>query len=349
MGIIAKIQSDAILNNIPYAVIFELTRKCNLNCRHCYAVPQNDRSELSLDEIKLAINQLQKLGTLFITFSGGEPTVKPYFLEILDYTSDRKMCIQLFTNAVSIDDKMASELAKSNIFHIGISVYGATRQTHDNITRCQGSFDKTISAIHCLKNKGIYVVLKFIMMNLNTHEYAAMRELAKSFEVTYRMDVTITPRDDFSREPLSLTIDKDNMSKVFIDHEDLSYPSKKPKEDMSDLACVAGRSLMSINAYGDIYPCVQVPISCGNIRNSSLREIWHNSSFLKEFRQYPYAEKFRNGCPECKLREYCQRCPGLAFMETGDLYAPSPTACQEALLWKEIVDKKQKGKNLRKY
>src|SRR3990172_2707114 len=123
MGILGKISQLVTEKYIPYTVTLELTRKCNLNCQHCYAAPERGRRELTFDDTKHIIDELRELGTLFILFTGGDPTANPNFPNILRYASDQKMAIQFFTNGLAITNEVVDELAKLKIFHIGVSVY----------------------------------------------------------------------------------------------------------------------------------------------------------------------------------------------------------------------------------
>src|SRR3972149_2945650 len=112
MGILGEISQLVTKKYIPYSVILELTRKCNLNCQHCYAAPERGRRELSFEDIKHLIDELRELGTLFVSFTGGDPTVNPNFLNILRYASDRKMALQIFTNGLAITHDVSNELTK---------------------------------------------------------------------------------------------------------------------------------------------------------------------------------------------------------------------------------------------
>ena len=313
-----ELQFEAARQNIPYTVIFELTRKCNLNCQHCYATPKKGRKELTTSEIKSAINQLKNLGALFITFTGGDPTVNPDFIDILRYASDKNLAIQIFSNGVSFNEKMVDELCSLNVFHVGVSVYGATANTHDTITRVQGSWQRTVNACIRLKERGIFVVFKFVIMSLNSHEANEMAYMSDKLGIPCKIDAKMKPRDDIMHDPLTLQLNNYKLKHIYKAYKKDHIAAKKINSSMIYLACVMGRSLLTINTYGDVFPCVQVPIPAGNIRYTTITDIWKNSPFLQEVRKFPRKEKI-HGCPECGVREYCNRCPGSAFTEAGDI------------------------------
>ncbi|MHC4606796.1 MAG: radical SAM protein, partial [Planctomycetota bacterium] len=189
---------------IPCAAVVELTRRCNLECRHCYAVRDAARAELGGDEIRRVLGELRDLGTLFVTFTGGEPTVRPDFLDLLRHASDLRFAVQFFSNGVRIDDAAADALASMRLFHAGLSVYGATAETHDRVTRRPGSFAGTLAAARRLRDRGAHAALRFVAMDLNAGEYGAVKALAAEEGLPLKTETLITARDDMDREPLSL-------------------------------------------------------------------------------------------------------------------------------------------------
>lgn len=330
-----RILSAAWKTQTPYTAIVELTRRCNLHCVHCYAVPERGRRELTAEEIYRVLNDLYALGGLFVTFSGGDVTVNRDYLHIMRHASDLGLAVQFFSNGLLIDEPAADELSKLNLFHVGISLYGASAEAHDRVTRHRGSFEKTVRAALRLRERGIYAMFKFILMNVNAGEYEAMKAMAERLGVPYKVDVTITPRDDLSLDTLQLRLHNDQIKQIFRDRFKEKFPKKQVLPDGGDLACTAARTLLSVNAYGDVFSCVNMPIPAGNVRYSPLTEIWNESPLMKALRAFPRLDRMPT-CAGCRLRAYCDRCPGQAFTETGDLYGPGPEACRQAMLWKEI-------------
>lgn len=341
MTVLQDILRDAGRRDVPAptAAILELTRKCNLACRHCYAVPEKGRRELSREELCRTLDDLKDLGALFLTFCGGDPTVNRDFLPIVRHASERKFVVQFFSNGLLIDEEAAEELAACNVFHAGISLYGATAEVHDDITRRRGSHAKTVRAARLLKERGVHVVFKFIAMNRNAHEAWAAAEMAASMGIPIRVDAVITARDDRATDTIGLQATRDQHRRLLKAFETDGFaPMPVDRGGNRDLSCGMGKTLLSINAYGDVFPCVTLPIPAGNVRYAPLAEIWSSSPLLAELRSYPRADRL-GACGGCGSRGWCNRCPGNTFTETGDLYGPSPTACREAVvrrgLWNE--------------
>lgn len=333
MSVVEEIAAAAGRERVPYAAIVELTRRCNLRCRHCYAAPERGRRELTPDELRGVLDELRSLGSLFLTFSGGDPTVNREFLALLRYASDLRFAVQFFSNGLLVDEAMAAELASLRLFHVGLSLYGATPETHDRVTRRPGSHAGTLAAVRRLRDRGVHVVLKFIAMNVNAFEYPEVRALAEREGVPLKTDTVITSRDDLNRDTLMLAAARAEVKRVMADRGAPLRYSVEP--DGRDLGCVMGRTLVSVNAYGDVFPCVTLPIPAGNVRYCPLREIWEEAPMLEAMRRYPEPGRL-HGCPSCGHRSFCRRCPGNTFTETGDLYGPAPSACREAEIRSEL-------------
>jgi len=97
-----------------------------------------------------------------------------------------------------------------------------------------------------------------------------------------------------------------------------------------DIPCSAGHNSCYISPYGDVYPCVQMPVATGNVRRQRFEDIWQHSSEMNRVRAV--RESQLPVCSTCSIRNYCERCPGLAQMEGGDLLGAYERACELAEL-----------------
>jgi radical SAM protein with 4Fe4S-binding SPASM domain len=97
-----------------------------------------------------------------------------------------------------------------------------------------------------------------------------------------------------------------------------------------DIPCSAGHNSCYISPYGDVFPCVQMPVATGNLRKQTFENIWFRSEEMNRVRAV--RESQLPLCSKCSIREYCERCPGLAQMEGGDLLGAYERACELAEL-----------------
>ena len=328
----------------PFSAHWELTYRCNLRCTHCYVVKPGDSGfkdtepELSTEECKNIIDQLAEENALNIGFSGGEALTRPDFFEIARHARRRRFAVRLLTNGTLITPSVADELAAINPVRVEMSVYGAKAETHDGITLVPGSFERTMRVFRLLGERGVNTAVKTSLMKENIGEFREMRALAEELGAIFRYGITITPKDDGCHSPLQHRLSDEDLLGLFRQEVD---PEKwKPiRLKGDDHVCNSGCNMITIDPYGEVFPCVQVRVPAGNLRQQPLRAIWRQSPVLWSMREITWAQFLV--CSSCELREFCVRCPGVALVEDGDLLGPSSVACRETRLRRQVL--KEKG------
>ncbi|MFH1228781.1 MAG: radical SAM protein [Planctomycetota bacterium] len=311
---------------IPLSVHLEITRRCNLDCKHCCQVKSDTRPEMAAARILRLIDELRNAGCLYLLISGGEPLMRRDFLAICRKAHKSNLAIYVATNGTLIDEHIAKQLSTLNIMDISLSVYGAQAKTHDGVTRKKGSFEQTMKSVKLLKRYGLAARFKFIMMKDNMAEYESMVKMANQLSVPYDLDPIITPCDNGQKNPIKYRLDDGQLGKIYQSESANLWP---PGNGAGNYAgCSLGKSHCAISAYGDVYPCIQLPLAAGNINEQSFGKIWRYSRQLKEIREYSI-EKVAD-CKKCAKKIYCRRCPGLAFVENGDMFSASSEACRHA-------------------
>ena len=332
-GILEHLVSKAEAALVPVSVFLELTKQCNLKCRHCYQVKTPERAEMSTPVIISLLEELRNAGCLYLTISGGEPLMRQDFMDICRKAYSLNMALAIFTNGTMVNNNITEQLAGINVLGISISIYGAHPEIHDAVTGVAGSYDKSIAAVLLLKQNGLSVRFKFIMMQNNIGEYEAMIGLSETSGIPYDIDPVITPKDDGDMTPIKLRLQDDELTKIYRSQ----IQESGFRINNHEHACSFGRSHCAISAYGDVYPCIQLPVSAGSIVNTPFKKIWANSPYLKEIREFNAAKT--QGCKNCVDAGYCRRCPGLAYLEEGDLYQPPREACRHTRIIKSILNR----------
>jgi radical SAM protein with 4Fe4S-binding SPASM domain len=333
----------ALEKKIPIAVQLNLTRQCNLQCIHCCVGKRNNGngknthgpdSELTLPEIQKVLEQLAEAGCLLLTLSGGEVLFRKDLLDIIAYARRLNFAVKVFTNGTLLGKKEAEAFRKLHLQEVHISLYAAQAQVHDLISGVSGSWQKSMEGIRRLRQEGVAVKIKCAIMRQNLAEYRKVYDLALSLGADYAFDPIITARDDGSCDTLKLRIEQEDLRKVLYDP---IFQSKKEKigENANsacslgavseEITCSAGHYICFISPEGDVTPCVQLPIRCGNVRTYDFNWIWRHSPEMLKIRQLRM--KDIRGCNECRHLPWCARCPGLAYLEDGDLLGPSSAAC----------------------
>jgi len=328
---------------IPLHCLFELTYKCNLKCIHCYIVKSKKRELNKLGVFKI-LEQLKKLGCLYLTLTGGEIFVRKDFFEIAEYARRLNFAIRLFTNGALINKEIANKIRDLKPISIEISLYGF-RDTHEKVTRVKGSFDKTVTAIKLLRERNTKVFVKAIIMRQNIDEiWELIRFVENDLNVTWRgtdSRLLLFPCDDGDRRPLSYRL-TDGQLREYMKEElkqlrffGGGFKPKKAKDN--EVLCGAGLMSCNISPYGEINPCAQIRLKKdNNLKNKSFMEIWKVNDEIKRLRSLRM--KDRKDCWDCELISYCFVCPGIALSECGSLLAKLPEACRQARIRKEVYE-----------
>jgi radical SAM protein with 4Fe4S-binding SPASM domain len=322
-----SVMDRAAENLIPFQVSLELTHRCNLSCKHCY-IDLPAKEELSSGELKDVLDQLAEAGAMYLLLTGGEPLMRSDFFDIAFYAKKRGFVIMLLTNGTLITPEVARDIEKLKPMFVGISIHGATASTHDGITGRQGSFVSVIRAVELLRNLAVKVSLHTLLMDSNIHEAEAMRELAGGIGVYLHVDNQLVPTRSGSLAPFQYRASQAELRQ----HSCGELVGGIKASSGANGICKAGRGTCSITPKGDVFPCLLMPLKIGNLRQTKFAEIWQSnpSPELTYLRSITWEDM--SSCKNCNLIEYCQRCMGVAFIETGDLTKPAPTACRNAAL-----------------
>jgi AdoMet-dependent heme synthase len=345
-----RVISRTVRKHTPLSVHFDLTYRCNERCVHCY-LDHGDHGEMTTAECLGVLDEIARAGTLFLTFSGGEIFLRPDLFEILVAARRLHFDISMKTNALLITRERAARLRELGVRKVQISVYSTEPAVHDAITKVPGSLARTLAAIPMLLEEGVNVKLACPLMRQNLLAYRGVMALAEELGVPYILDMTITPMMDGAEGPLAHRVSASELLPVF---QDSALHACRPSADSmapisaadlpqelgstvssglessayEDLPCSAGHNSCYISPYGDVFPCVQLPQAAGNLRRERFGEIWNHSPKLERLRAV--RESQLPVCSKCGIRGYCERCPGLALMEGGDLLGAYERACELA-------------------
>ena len=330
IDVMEALYEKAERNGLTLSVHFELTYRCNIKCKHCY-IRGDLNNEVSTDEAKKILDNLAESGVLFVTFTGGEPLLRKDFLEIVRHAKKNTFSIRIFTNGTLIDEAMADQLCEIAPQEVGISLYAARPSTHDAITGIDGSFKKTVKGIRLISERGIRTVVKSVIMKPNFDEYAEIIELARSFGATYMFDPTVFPGDDGDKTPLELRLDDEQLKAVMSDPLLMSgRPGTSARGTCRGPICSLNCVNLGISPLGEVYPCLQLRWSYGNLKYDKLPQIVDKIRGCDHIRRLVDFEGLVDCGKECAIINYCSRCPGLALLEDGDAFGRSEWACRIA-------------------
>lgn len=314
--------------------MFEVTWQCNLRCIHCFQY-KPDKEELTREQIKNILDQLAEAGCFYLTFTGGEPLVRKDFFEIAEYAKEKNFVLTLYTNGTLITPKVAERIFQINFLYVQISIHGATSKTHDKITGIDGSFQEAMAGIKILKEKGINVGLATTIMRPNFNELEAIEKLHNLSTDESRFSPMIYPANDGNEDPLKLNLYDNQLRTFFSFIYKKNIGTTEKRSIITGLYCEYGRTGCCVSARGDLYPCVAVPISVGNLKKEAFKNIWSSAPLLRWIREKTVDDL--KECKNCNLAPYCCRCCALAYWEKGDLLASATNCCRQAKISKEVM------------
>ena len=325
---------------IPVTGAVELTSRCNLRCAHCYIrLPADSeearRAELTLSEWRRIIDEITAEGCLWLCLTGGEPLLRPDFLEIYTYAKERGHLISVFTNGTLVTPRIADHLAEFSPFVIEISIYGSTRKTYESVTGVPGSYERCRRGIELLRERGIPLKLKTVVMSLNRHELDEMENWAAELGLPFHFDPVLIPRLNGSRQPCTLRLTPEEVVALDLANEqrakewkELMETGRKFPAEPEDLYyCGAGIGSFHLDFRGELFLCLMARSPGYPISSGSFREGWN---YLFKARQQK--RQTPSACSRCRLVYLCGQCPGWGLLEHNDPEGKVDYLCQIALL-----------------
>jgi radical SAM protein with 4Fe4S-binding SPASM domain len=289
--------------------------------------------------VKTLLAELAQAGTLYLTFSGGEIFLRPDLFELIAEAKRLRFDLRLKTNALLVTEARAQRLRALGVRQVDVSIYSVDPEIHDAVTKIPGSLVRSLAGIERLVALGVRVKINCPLMRSNVAGYRGVRALAERLGVPCGFDPMISARNDGDTGPVLLRIGRADLKRVLgdaaLNPEPLPATSPDVRPDLDETLCGAGHNACYVSAYGDVTPCVALPIVCGNIRHTPFAQIWRDSRDMRKVRDIRVRDL--PTCSGCAASAFCTRCPGQALVEDGDLFGPSSAACEHALAGAELA------------
>lgn len=310
----------------PLYVVWELTLRCDLACRHCGSRAGLAReAELSLDEALGVVDQLAALGTREVAFIGGEAYLNPDWLRIVRAVAEAGIRPTMTTGARALDVNLAKQAAEAGLQAVSVSVDGL-EATHDQLRGVRGSYRAAMAALGHIRAAGMQPYANTQYNRLNLPEVEALGEVLVNAGIqAWQVQVTgpmgrAADRPEWLLQPydmlelferLGRAAERALAAGVTVNAgNNLGYFG--PYEHLIRLeywkGCAAGRHVLGIESNGDVKGCPSLPSAPyvgGNLRRSPLREIWERSAELA-FARERGTEDLWGFCAGCYYAEACK-------------------------------------------
>jgi radical SAM protein with 4Fe4S-binding SPASM domain len=333
---------------IPLVISWNVTRKCNLKCSHCYinAAPSEYTDELTTEEGKRLIDQICEVSHPLLILSGGEPLLRKDIYELIEYGTRKGLRMGLGSNGTLIEDSAARKLKQSGTKTVSISIDSHIPEHHDDFRGVQGSWEKAVSAIKALRENDVLVQVNTTLTQQNYDEIEGIMSMAEKLGVeNFHLFFLVPTGRGKKIADITPAMYEEMIKNTFAKtaHHKLNVkPSCAPQfmriaKDMNlDMrqwvrGCMAGLYYCRVYPNGEITPCPYLPIKLGNVRgksfSKSFKDIWFNSEVFKKIRDF---DSLEGKCGVCEYRSICGGCRARAYgLSTdfidycGDLHEPT--------------------------
>ncbi len=343
-------------------VIWNLIRRCNLTCKHCYSISADKDfpGELATGEVYQVMDDLKSFHVPVLILSGGEPLMRHDIFDISRRAKQIGFYVGLSTNGTLIDESNIERIAGIGYDYVGISIDGL-RATHDRFRRLDGAYDASMKAIRLCHARGIKVGMRFTMTQDNAHELPALLQLMDDegidkfylSHLNYAGRGNVNRKDDVilktTRWAMDLLFDRcwdytqRGLHKEFVtgnndaDGVYLLFWVRRHFPQLEDhlrakLAQWGGNSsgvnIANIDNLGNVHPdTFWWHYSLGNVRERRFSEIWQDTSdpLMAGLKASP--RRIKGRCGACSYFDICGGNTRVrAHQLTGDPWAEDP-AC----------------------
>ncbi len=331
-------------------ISWNITRKCNLKCAHCYlpATFRNDIAsttapgpcELTTEESLRVIDEIARANNeVMLILSGGEPLLRSDIYELAQYASDKGMMVVVGTNGYFINEASARKLKDHGVSGVSISLDSPSPKVHDSVRQIDGSWDRAVKAIEISKAADLSVQMNTVVTNSNYNEIPELIQFARSLGVRVfspfflvctgqgeeLTDITPDQYEDLLTLIVRLQEDRTGMmirTRCAPTFRRILY-QRNPESSLLKLdagKCMAGVSYCRITPEGKVTSCPYMQGAAGDVREKGFHEIWQNSEEFTSLRN----PSLQGKCKACEYQQVCGGCRARAFATHGNLMDEDP-------------------------
>lgn len=322
----------------PRWLLAELTYACPLQCPYCSNPLDYAKypAELNTDEWKRVLTEARQMGAVQLGFSGGEPLTRKDLVELVQHARALGYYSNLITSGYGLTEEKIVQLKTAGLDHIQISIQASTQELSDHIAGTT-SFQHKQEVARLVKKHGYPMVLCVVIHRENIHQMPEILAMAEELGADYlelantqyygwahvNRDALLPTREQFlNAEAIAQAFKEKVAGKMKIYYVVPDFYEDRPKACMNGW----GTTFLTIAPDGVALPCHsarELPgLDCPNVKDFSIREIWHDSKAFNFFRGDDWMQEPCRSCDEKAKDKGGCRCQ--AYMLTGDMYKTDP-------------------------
>jgi mycofactocin radical SAM maturase len=327
----------------PVNVTWEVTYACNLSCIHCLSDSGRRREgELSTEAAVQVIDQMAARKVFQFNIGGGEPFMRPDFLDLMDHAHAKGMVTCISTNGTLIDEEIARRLDHPLVY-IQVSLDGATEQANDAI-RGRGSYKRVLNALEHLRNRDIEVSINCVLTRRSFPELDNLVGLSARYGAKLRVS-RFRPSGRGKQSWAELNVEREQMAEfsqwlarhLAVSTGDSFFSvTTEERRSLGLNMCGACKLTCCLSPQGEIYPCafLQEPEFCaGKLPEEDFGTIWETSPVFDSFRQLEI-----KSCESCQRFDMCHGgCPAIAYHTQRKLGLPDPGCLANCVTMKAVM------------
>jgi AdoMet-dependent heme synthase len=346
------------VNYVPHVVAWNLTRRCNLECAHCYIAAgphESATSELGTAECLRIVDELLAVNPApLIILSGGEPLLRADLTQIASYASTRGATVVVGTNGTLLTDERIAGLKAAGVRGVAVSIDSLRPTYHDNFRHGKGSLADTVAALGRLRahqldfivqttvTKGNRVELERLVawsadegavafncyFLVATGRGAGLSDLAPAEYEAVLADLARWQKDYRGR-----LLVRAKCAPHFMRHVHQADPDSTVLN--YETRCPCGTQYCRITPDGKLTPCPYLPEVAGDLRVQSFGDIWRSAPLFQQLREGALGGK----CGRCEYQKLCGGCRARAFALEGDVLAADPSCVYEPAPGAAVIER----------
>lgn len=354
-------ESPAPYNQQPFTprlIAFELTRRCNLRCKHCRADAEHCQyeGELSLDEIKCILDSVAANFKPIMILTGGEPLLRDDIFDIIRYTVSVGLQPVMATCGTLLTPEIARDLREAGIQRISVSIDGPDAASHDDFRGIPGAFAATMAGLDAARAGGLAFQVNTTVTRHNMDHVEDIYNLAISLGAAAFHPFLLVPTGrgkGLSHELLNPEEYERILNRIYEMRSNSPIPFKptcaphyyrilRQREaeqgrevtpethglDAMSKGCMGGLSFAFISHVGKVQICGFLEEEAGDLRACGLDfgEVWRNSTLFNQLRDF---RNYKGDCGICEYRRWCGGCRARAYAVKGDYLEEEPFCAYE--------------------